>query len=41
MGDVRDLLSENEDKFLGGGDLEESITLLPRYRDPIGSKNSF
>ena len=39
LGDVRDLLSENEGQFLGGGGLEESITTLPRYRDPIGSNS--
>ena len=41
MGDVRNLLSENEDKFLDGGGLEESITILTRYRDTIGSNISF
>ena len=40
MQDVKDLLSENEDHFLGGGGLEVSVRILPRYTDPIGSNNS-
>ena len=32
-------MSENEGQFLGGG-LEESITMSPMYRDPIGSNKA-